>query len=41
MMFVQKVQSLFQIFVLLHTSHLCIGLTCTEIKTEIRNSFSI
>ena len=37
---VQKVLSLAQILELLHTSSFCMGLTCTEIKTEIWISFS-
>ena len=31
----QNVLSFTQILVLLHTSHFCMGLTCTKIKTEI------
>ena len=31
----KETQSLFQILHLLHISHFCMGLTCTEIKTEI------
>ena len=36
---IQKVLSLTQIFKLLYTYRLCIGLTCSEIKIEIWMSF--
>ena len=40
MRFVQKVLCLTQILDLLHTYHICMDLTCIEIKTKIWFSFS-
>ena len=37
---IQKVLSLTQVLVLLHSFQLCVALTCTEIQKEIWSSFS-